>query len=304
MFRCLVLVLSVLSLLCITSSVDAKKLQAPPKQMMKIGDEVVSVEVGQAFVKAQQLFSNKQFEQASEVLKGALETNPNSSALRYKYCFSFLQQGKNTEALEQAKRCTELAPEFFGGWALLGETSVNLHLDDQAKAAYQKALEIQSTGENADIIREHLSALSGQSQPAAPADTVEDKQVADQNRSIMRSNRALSLCDKANDFAKQKQFEQGLQSVRNALKIAPESGAVKENAVIFLNNYAADCVQKQNLKQAETLMKEALAIQTGGGVTSQSKMTTLKNYLALLKFLGRTGDATQIEAQMKAAPVK
>jgi len=303
MFRCLPLALSLVSLLCITSFAEAKRQQAQPKQMMKIGDEVVSLEAGQAFVKAQQLLSDKQFEQASEVLKGALETNPNSAALRYKYGFSFLQQGKNTEALEQAKRCTELAPKFFGGWALLGETSVNLHLDDQAKAAYQQALGIQSTGENADIIREHLSDLSGQNQPA-PVETAEDKQVADQNRGIMKLNRALSLCDKANDFAKQKQFEQGLQTSRNALKIAPESAEVKENAVIFLNNYAADCVQKQNLKQAETLMKEALALQTNGGVTSQSKMTTLKNYLALLKFLGRAGEATQIEAQMKAVPGK
>ena len=283
--------MSALTLLCLQLPAEAKQQQ--PTKMIKIGDEIVSLEAGNAFIKVQELVNDKQFEQASALLKQFLESHPNSSAAHYKYGFVLLQQGKDSEALEQAKRCTELKPNFFGGWALLGEASMNLKLEDQAKEAYQKALAIQSTGENADILREHLNEMTGQKEVAAGV-TEEDKQVAEQNRAITKLNHALTLCDRANELLKQKQFEQGLQLCRDALKTAPDSAQIKENVVVYLNNYAADCVQKQNLKQAEELLKEALALQSQGGITPQSQRTTLNNYSALLKYLGRNDEAKQI----------
>lgn len=288
--------LSVLTLVCLQLFAEAK--QEQPKKMMKIGDEIVSLEAGNAFVKAQELLNNKQFEQASALLKQFLESYPNSNAAHYKYGFVLLQQGKDSEALEQAKRCTELKPDFFGGWALLGEASMNLKLEDQAKEAYQKALAIQATGENADIIREHLSEMTNR-KDAAPGATEQEKQVAKQNLAITKLNRALTLCDRANELLKQKQFEQGLQACRDALKVAPDSAQIKENVVAYLNNYAADCVQKQNLKQAEVLMKEALALQSKSSIALQSQSTTLKNYSNLLKYLGRNDEAQQIDEQIK-----
>lgn len=277
----------------------AAKQRQPQKQMMKIGEDTVSLETGKTFVKAQDLLNNKHVAEAAELLKQVVESEPNSAAARYKYGFALLLQGKYTDALDQAKKCTELSPKFFGGWALLGESSINLNLDTQAKAAYEKALEIQPDGENSEIIREHLNDLTTKKETVA-SEPAEDPLVAAQNRNIMKLNKALALCDQANNNLKQKQFEQGLQKCRNALTIAPDASQVKENFVVYMNNYAADCVQKQNLKQAEALMKEALAIQAKGDITAQSRITTLKNYSALLNFLGRTSEAKQIEAQMKS----
>lgn len=282
---------------CIQLPCEAKKQEpAPPKRLMKIGGDSVGYASGQAFLRAQELLNNKQFDQAAALLQQVVEREPNSSAVRFKYGFVLVQQGKNSEALEQAKRCTEIAPRFFGGWALLGEASMNLNLDEQAKAAYAKALEIQPTGENAEIVRDNLKAMAAKNQPV---EMVEDPVAAEQNRKIMIVNKALALCNQANNDLKQRQFDQGLQRCRDALKLAPESNEVKENCVAYLNNYAADCVQHQNLKPAEALMKEALTIQAKGGVTDKSRMTTLKNYAALLNFLGRTDEAKKIEAQMK-----
>lgn len=288
--------LSALTLLLLRTPAEAK--QAPPRKMIKIGDEIVSQEAGNAFLKVQEFLNNKQFDQASALLKQFLESYPNSCAAHYKYGFVLLQQGKDSEALEQAKRCTEIKPQFFGGWALLGESSMNLKLEDQAKDAYRKALAIQSTGENAEIIREHLSEMASQKK-IDPGATEVDKQVTEQNRVIIKQNQALALCDRANELLKKKEFEQGLQACHEALKAAPDSAEIKENVVAYLNNYAADCVQKQKLEQAEALMKEALALQAKGGVTAQSQRTTLKNYSALLNFLGRNDEAKQLDEQMK-----
>jgi len=290
------LFLSTLASLCICSPLYAAQKQ---KQMMKIGDEIVSLEAGHSFVKAQELISNKQYDQAASLLKSFLEMEPNSASAHYKYGFVLLQLGKDKETLEQAKKCVELAPKFVGGWSLLGEASLNLDLRDQAKEAYQKALALQPTGENADIIREHLDELDGKQQDSPMVVLTADPAVAEQNRLNMKVNQALALCKSATDHFAQKQFEVGMQEVRNALKIAPDSDRIKENFVVCLNNYAADCVQKNKFPQAESLMKEAIAIQKQGGITTQSSMTTLKNYAALLNFLGRTDEAKAIEARLK-----
>lgn len=208
-----------------------------------------------------------------------------------------MHQGKNPEAMEQAKRCTELKPKFFAGWALLGESAMNLKLKQQSIDAYKNALAIEATGENADIIREHLSELTKPEQTQAD-DTVEKNQeIMRQNSAIMKTNRALLLCDEANALLKQKQFEQGLEKCREAIKIDPNATQVKENFAGYLNNYASDCVQEQDLKHAEQLIKEAVSLP---GVGASTRITSLKNYSALLKFQGRDSEAKDIEAQMKA----
>jgi tetratricopeptide (TPR) repeat protein len=268
------------------------------QRMMKIGDEVVSLEDGKKFVRAQDLMSKKQFDQAATLLKALVEAEPKSSTIRFKYAFLLLEQGKNAEAFEQAKKCTELAPSFVGGWTILGESSFNLKQFPQAKDAYEKALAMQPKGENASVIKERLDEIN---KPVTNApQLVEDPQATEQNRKSMTINQALSMCDKAMEYSKQKQFAQGLQECRAALKLAPDSERIKENFVAYLNNYAADCIQNQKLQEAETLMKEAVDFQAKGGVTNQTQRTSLKNYAALLNFLKRPDDAKKIETQMNA----
>ncbi len=296
-FRFFILALLAVSSLGLFSPLHAKQQQQ--KQMMKIGDEIVSMEAGRAFVRAQELISSKNYEEAASVLKSAMQLEPNSAPIRYKYSYVLLQQGNDSLASEQAKKCIELSPNFSGGWALLGEASMNLNLKPQAIEAYQKALAIEPGGENADIIREHIQELQGEGQDA-PMEMVSDPTISEQNRINMRVNRALALCSSATDHAGQKQFEVGLKECREALTIAPNSDRIKENFVVYLNNYAANCVQNQNVKQAEALMTEAITFQNKGGVTSQSQLTTLKNYRALLNFLGRVEEAKKIDVQMKS----
>lgn len=292
-------VLLAVSLLCMIHSPTAAKNEQ--KRMMRIGDEIVSEELGRAFVSAQQLISNKDYKQAEPALKTLVDQSPNTVSIRYKYGFVLLQQGKFNDVVTQAQKCVELNPNFVGGWSLLGEASAELKLKDQAKDAYKRALVLEPNGENADIIREHLSDLED---PQPPQPTTEEvaanEKINQQNRSVIKLNRALALCDSAVKHGAQKQFEQGMQECREALKIAPDSDRIKENFVVFLNNYAASCVQSQQLSRAESLMKEAIAVQSQGGVPTQLRLTTLKNYLALLNFQGRAQEAKQVELQMKS----
>lgn len=294
--------LILVSLLCI---LEAPALAAPERgqqqqRMMKIGDEVVRAEIGREFVRAQGLISSGNYKQAETVLKTIVEQSPNTIAIQYKYGFVLLQLSKFDEALAQAKQCVEIAPNFVGGWSLLGEASMELHQDDQARDAYKKALALEPKGENADIIREHLDELENPPQPQPTVEEVGQSEKMDQkNKDAMRVNRALGLCQSATRLFGQKQFAQGMQQCREALAMAPENDQIKENFVIYVNNYAANCVQNQRLKQAEALMREAIAVQDTGGVTGRSQLTTLKNYSALLNFLGRTAEAQQLERQMK-----
>lgn len=296
--RVLVILLGALlgSWLCVsvTLPVDAAK----QKRMMKIGEEVVSLQTGQLFVDAQTAIANQQFDKAESLLKSFIQTQPNIAAVRYKLGFVLLQQGKNSEALEQAKRCVELSPNSVNGWSILAESSLNLGQKEQAAQAYRKALALQPTGENADIMQERLEELAGkQAEPLM--EVVKDPKVDEENRKIMKLNEALALCTRASDHFKQGQFESGLQECRDAFKSVPDD-RIAENYAVYLNNYAADRVQKQDLKRAEELMKEAVALQLKGGVSKQSRLVTLKNYSALLTFLNRPEEAKPLQVQLSA----
>lgn len=284
------------SLLCVCATLSADA--AKQKRMMKIGEEVVSLQTGQLFVDAQAAIASQQFDKAESLLKSFLQTQPNIAAVRYKLGFVLLQQGKNAEALEQAKRCVELAPNSVNGWAILGESSLNLGQKEQAAQAYRKALAIQPSGENADLMRERLDELAGK-QEDTPTEVVKDPRIDAENRKIMKLNEALALCTKASDHFKQGQFEPGLQECRDAFTSVPDD-RIAENYAVYLNNYAADRVQKQDLKRAEELMKEAVGLQAKGGVSKQSRLTTLKNYSALLSFLNRADEAKSLQAQITA----
>ncbi len=301
--RFTLLVLLAVSLSCAMSSPSygAKQKQPQQRQMMKIGDEIVTDEVGKSFVRAQQLIGSKDYQQAESILATIAQQSPKSSFIQFKYGFVLLKLRKFQDALSQAKKCVEIAPNFAGGWSLLGEASMELNLDDQAKEAYKKALAIEPNGENADIIKDNLKDLENpQAQQPAPETVAANEEINNQNRIALKLNRALSLCDSAAAHGAQKQFDKGIMECREAIKIAPDSDQIKENFVAFLNNYAADCIQQQKVPQAEALMKEAIAFQNRGGVSMKLRLTTLKNYLALLNFQGRSQEAKQVELQMKS----
>ncbi|MBY0552028.1 MAG: tetratricopeptide repeat protein, partial [Candidatus Obscuribacterales bacterium] len=288
----LAVMLGALWCVCATVSADAAK----PKRMMKIGEEVVSLQTGQLFVDAQAAIAVQQFDKAESLLNSILQTQPNIAAVRYKLGFVLLQQGKNAQALEQAKRCVELAPTSVNGWAIFGESALNLGQKEQAAQAYRKALAIQPSGENADIMRERLDEIAGK-QEDQPMEVVKDPKIDEENRKIMRLNQALALCTEASDHFKQGRFEQGLQDCRDAYKSMPDD-RIAENYAVYLNNYAADRVEKQDLKRAEELMKEAVALQAKGGVSKQSRLITLKNYSALLAFLNRVDEAKELSNEL------
>lgn len=264
------------------------------KQMMKIGDEVVSLETGAIYTAAQKAISSGQFAGAEPLLENFLAKQPKSKAGRYKYAFVLIQQNKNKEALEQAKRCTELDPQFVGGWALLGESYLNLDLKDEAERAFKKALALEPEGENASLMRERLEELASDSESRNQSQSRSElvpSAMSDENRKIASVNEALLLCNKANEYLKQKQYELGLEQCRLALKKAPDCDRIRENYAVYLNNYAAACVNNNELMQAEKLMKESISFQSGGGVSVDCRRTTLKNYRALLNFLNRPEEA-------------
>jgi len=275
-----------------------KKKKQQVKYMMKIGNDTVSTEIGQSFTRAQELISSQKYAEAETLLQSIVQQAPNLASAHYKYGFALLQQSKFQETIEQAKKCIQLAPNFVGGYSLMGEASEGLNQNDEALSAFKKALSLQPTGENAEIIKEHISDLENP-QPDQEPEVVDLN--ADKNRESMKLNQAFDLCNRAKQLFAQKKFADGLQSCRDALKIAPDNDVVRETFLGSLNNYAADCVQHQQMKEAEALMKEAVAFQSQGGVTQKTRMTTLKNYSGLLNFLGRADEAKAIEAQMKSA---
>ncbi len=277
--------------------VQAKEKQ--PTQMMKIGDQMVSLEIGNSFTRAQQLISSKEYDQAAAILKSLVESAPNIAPVRYKYGFVLLQQGKDADALLQARKCTEIMPSFAGGWSLVGEASMNLHKDEEARAAFEKSLALEPNGDNADVVRDRLSELNGQSNDA-PVEMTSDPKIDEQNRINMKVNQALALCSNATRLFGQKQYELGLQACRDALKIAADATTVRESFVTYLNNYAAVCVGQQKLEQAEDLMKQAIALQKDGGVPTNIQLTTLNNYKRLLGFTGRSAEAADIESQINS----
>lgn len=274
-----------------------KKQKQQVKYMMKIGDDTVSTEIGQSFARAQELISSQKYAEAEALLQSIVQQAPKLVPVHYKYGFALLQQSKYQETVDQAKICIQLAPNFVGGYSLMGEASEGLKQTEQALAAYKKALSLQPSGENADIIKEHISDLENP-QPDVEPEVVDLN--ADKNRESMKLNQAFALCNSAKQLFAQRKFADGMQDCRDALKMAPQSDVVRETFLGSLNNYAADCVQRQQMKEAETLMKEAVTFQGQGGVTQKTRMTTLKNYYGLLNFLGRSDEAKVIDAQLKS----
>lgn len=57
-----------LPIMCAIQPAEARE-QAKQKEMMRIGDEVVSPEFGKSFVNAQTCLDNNQFEEAAQLLK-------------------------------------------------------------------------------------------------------------------------------------------------------------------------------------------------------------------------------------------
>jgi|GEM_PF-1488013 Putative Zn-dependent protease, contains TPR repeats len=281
----------------VKASLFEKKQKQQVKYMMKIGNDTVSTELGQSFARAQELMASQKYAEAETLLQSIVQKAPNLSSVHYKYGFALLQQNKFQETVEQAKICIQLAPNFVGGYSLMGEASEGLNQKEDALTAFKKALALNPSGENAEIIKEHISDLENP-QPEPEPEVVDLN--ADKNKESMKLNQAYAKCNRAKQFFAQRKFADGMQDCRDALTIAPDNDVVRETFLGSLNNYAADCVQHQQIKEAETLMKEAVAFQSQGGVTQKTRMTTLKNYSGLLNFLGRTDEAKKIEAQLNS----
>jgi len=60
--------------------------------MMRIGDEVVSLDGGKLFTSAQSAMENNNLEEAAALLKQFLQLYPKSAAAHYKYGFVLLQK--------------------------------------------------------------------------------------------------------------------------------------------------------------------------------------------------------------------
>jgi hypothetical protein len=60
---------------------------AAQKEMMRIGDEIVSPDAGRLFVKAQECLDSNQLDQAAERLREFIASYPNSAIGHYKLGF-------------------------------------------------------------------------------------------------------------------------------------------------------------------------------------------------------------------------
>lgn len=278
----------------------AEKVQQ--KQMMRIGDKLVSMEMGQSFLQAQRLIDGKQFDEASNVLHSLVEQAPDMAAFHYKLAFVLKQQGKLAEAQSEAQKCIDIDSNFVGGWSVLGESLLDQKEPAKALIAFKKALELQPSGENTEIIKEYIEEI--ENPPADDSAEVEaqNAEIAKTNNQSMRINRALSLCDEATKLFSAGSYPAGMTKYRDALRLAPQDDTIKENFIVGLNNYSAFCVQHQQLKKAEELLREAIDFQKSNKTNPSRLYTTMKNYQALLSFTGRVDEAKLVKSEMERLP--
>jgi len=105
----------------------------------------------QAKTKGNQHFSKQEWEKAIEEYTKAIECNPNGNGAHTYFsnrsaCFA--EQQKYEEALDDAKQCIKLKPDFGKGYSRLGLAYFKLDNLGEAKKAYQQGLKIEPNNES------------------------------------------------------------------------------------------------------------------------------------------------------------
>ena len=197
---------------------------------------------------------------------------------------TFLLLGRRfQDSLEHAQKATELLPERFEGYALLGRAKLGLEDREGAVAAAQRALELAPDNELLWVELARLHATGGQLEKAATV-------LRDGLRAIPPS--ATLRVVLANLLAQQKNFEEADRLMGEVENLsAGNPGAIKAVALYRL--------KRGDAPAAEALLRSALA---NAGEDPQARLAALgelANFYSLIGDLPQAREALQ-EVQMLA----
>jgi tetratricopeptide (TPR) repeat protein len=103
---------------------------------------------------------------AEGCLKDALKKNPKLGPAMVNLAWIYADQGKLDEAIVEVKKCTELCPEYVGGWQDLGVMWSKKGRMIDAQVAFEKCYQLQPSHQIANQIglcatadKSHFNAL-------------------------------------------------------------------------------------------------------------------------------------------------
>ena len=80
--------------------------------------------------------------QRIETLKQFIEANPSDCFARYGVAQEYVKQGENENALEEFNRIIEINPDYQAAYYHGGKAYEKLQRVDEARAIYQKGIEV------------------------------------------------------------------------------------------------------------------------------------------------------------------
>lgn len=102
--------------------------------------------------------------QRLETLKQFIEANPSDCFARYGVAQEHVKLGQNEEALEEFSRIFEINPDYQAAYYHAGKTYEKLQRVDEARAVYQKGIEVAARSGDLHArgeLEEALGALGG-----------------------------------------------------------------------------------------------------------------------------------------------
>jgi tetratricopeptide (TPR) repeat protein len=147
----------------------------------------------------------------------------NGQVLRVQFA---LAQGKRDEALDQAKKLTQIRPEFNQSWIMLGSVLQELGRYDDAINAYQQALERKT--ESAQALKGVIGCYLALNRPGQPSKDLEQNRYQKATDAKLYIETAQRVFPNDPTFREQaQQWELRFGNVEEA--IAPREAAIKEH---------------------------------------------------------------------------
>ena len=101
---------------------------------------------------------NRDLERAVKLLVRADELSPNQSYIVDSLAWALFKSGRQEEALKEIRRAVKLGDQVDSSiWEHYGDIALRSGLKDEARKAYQKALDLKPA--NAEALRQRLSTL-------------------------------------------------------------------------------------------------------------------------------------------------
>ena len=200
-------------------------------------------------LKAKEAFEKKDFPTAIKYYAEAISSDPNNHILFFNRSACYANIGKYEKALEDAKRCVELKPDFVHGYSRKGLAEFYLKKYEDAKKSYEEGLKLNPNDEH---LKEGLEIVNSKQGPFEAKEEVKT--------SLSQEEVAKEKADKAkakgNSEYKQRHFEEALKYYDEAISLNPKE------PVYYLNKSAV-YFEMQEFNQSITACNKAIEVGEG-----------------------------------------